>query len=685
MKKILTFLLFLSLHGYASSIDDTKPTNSKASVNSALPLISPQLSSVSQTSSSSFNVIFWDKNLDETDNEFEYKIDAATTWSSIPLGAFSGANFQTVPLTFSGGLGSFTITARMRAKHATSASLVSYSAYTSEFTFVFSNIPPPTPIIAGFASYTETSAFISWRPAGTNEQQYVVERTDFNGPYGVVGNFSSNVLNFTDTGLKHNTTYGYRIKACNTNGCSEYVYGNVTTRNGTPPAPGRASLGVISHSKILVNWVDLSVNENNFIIQRAGTDGVYKTIATPMANITNYTDSSVEPGTQYFYRIASTNSFATSTYTYLGDITTPKKQPNDPSNIVATPVSFNKVDISWKDNSGDEDGFELERAEGNGFVLLTKLPSNTNTYSDSTTKENTTYGYRIRTYNTSGKSEYATSEDIKTQIAPATDLIAIANTYNEVKLTWKDNSKNETGYVVEKSTDGTTFTAINLPSNTTSYTDNAVVDNASYTYRVYVKNGTDNSTKTANVTVKTPLKPLNPPTVLTLKSLSDNEISLTWQDNEGLETGFEIQRSKDGTNFTKIAEVKTNIVTYLDANLDASTKYYYRVRAFNEKQFSIFSNIAEISTLVTTSVTKEKLTETIKVYPNPAQDKINVDYPAGTENINLISQFGALISTKNVDKTSTSTEINLSGIPSGMYFISAVNKSNIITKKIIKN
>jgi Secretion system C-terminal sorting domain/Fibronectin type III domain len=868
MKKILPFLLFLSLHGYASKIKDSTPkeTNSVSAI-SALPFIAPQIMLMTQTSNTGFNVQFEDRSTDELDNFFEYKVNGGA-WSILSFGPFASTGLQTTPLAFNPSPGTYNISARMRSYKVSGGTNV-YTSYTDVYNFVFSNVPPtqPTitnlsssstttanltwypsgtnefeyiieraplngtfekiatihssilsyndsglqnnttytyrikacnvsgcsnytvatvttkngstvpPINATFVSNTETTANISWMPGGPNDSQYLIERSEANGPFNQVGLVQATTLTFNDSGLKHNTLYTYRIKACNIYGCSNFVAGSVTTKNGTPTPPGANSVSPIAATKISINWIDLSSNETNFILQRAGSDLSYQTIDMIASNTNIYYDINLKPNTRYYYRIASTNSFVTSTFTYLGDattlsgmpsnlgasmlnltqvylswkdnsndetafeifradingvfnkiaivgpnvqnftdvtvkentkyfyqvravfgsfvsntieadVTTPKRQPNDPTNIVATASAYNKVELTWKDNSTDEDGFELERAEGKGFMLLVKLPANTVTYSDTSAKENTTYGYRIRSINTSGKSAYATSEDIKTPfepIATPTDLVAVANTYNEVKLTWKDNAKNETGYVVEKSTDGTTFTAINLPANTTTYTDNAVVDNASYTYRVFAKNANVSSLKTTSVTVKTPLKPLNPPTVLTLKSLSDNEISLTWQDNEGLETGFEIQRSKDGINFTKIAEVKTNIITYLDANLDASTKYYYRVRAFNDKQFSVFSNIAEVSTLVTTAVSKEKLIETIKVYPNPAQDKINVDYPVGTENVNLLSQFGTLISTKSVDKNSTTTDLNLSGLPSGMYFISAVNQSNKITKKIIKN
>jgi hypothetical protein len=71
---------------------------------------------------------------------------------------------------------------------------------------------------------------------------------------------------------------------------------------------------------------------------------------------------------------------------------------------------------------------------------------------------------------------------------------------------------------------------------------------------------------------------------------------LAWTDNATDETGFEVERSTDGTNFTKIADVATNATSYQSIGLNASTRYWYRVRAKNTAGNSSFSNIADATT-----------------------------------------------------------------------------------------
>lgn len=71
-------------------------------------------------------------------------------------------------------------------------------------------------------------------------------------------------------------------------------------------------------------------------------------------------------------------------------------------------------------------------------------------------------------------------------------------------LTWTDHSSDETGFKVERSTDGNIFTEIAIvPENTTSYTDNTVAAQTFYYYRIYGFNATGSSVFSNVATVTT--------------------------------------------------------------------------------------------------------------------------------------------------------------------------------------
>jgi predicted ATPase len=78
--------------------------------------------------------------------------------------------------------------------------------------------------------------------------------------------------------------------------------------------------------------------------------------------------------------------------------------------------------------------------------------------------------------------------------------------------------------------------------------------------------------------------------------MSRVRLDLAWTDKATNETGFAIERSLDGINFTQIATVGTNVRTYAATGLTAGTRYYFRVRAFNTYGYSAYSNLASGTT-----------------------------------------------------------------------------------------
>ena len=74
--------------------------------------------------------------------------------------------------------------------------------------------------------------------------------------------------------------------------------------------------------------------------------------------------------------------------------------------------------------------------------------------------------------------------------------------------------------------------------------------------------------------------------------------NLTWTDNSTNETGFKIQRRKGtSTSWSTIKTVGANVTSYNNIGLSVSTLYHYRVRAYNSKGYSAYSNEADATTL----------------------------------------------------------------------------------------
>ncbi|MBF0230329.1 MAG: fibronectin type III domain-containing protein, partial [Desulfamplus sp.] len=90
-----------------------------------------------------------------------------------------------------------------------------------------------------------------------------------------------------------------------------------------------------------------------------------------------------------------------------GTVTDPV--PNDPSNLMAAAISSNQINVTWQDNSDNENGFKLERSTDADFSnpVLVTLDENIMSYTDSALIPATLYFYRIYSYNAGGNSEYS--------------------------------------------------------------------------------------------------------------------------------------------------------------------------------------------------------------------------------------------------------------------------------------
>ena len=131
--------------------------------------------------------------------------------------------------------------------------------------------------------------------------------------------------------------------------------------------------------------------------------------------------------------------------------------PDAPTNLQATAASTTQVNISWTDNSTNEDGFKIERKTGLSGVYaeVKTLPADAASWSDTGLGDSTVYYYKIRGYNAVGNSGYSNEASVTTpavgQTAPVapSNLQATAVSSSQINLSWTDNSSNESGFRIE--------------------------------------------------------------------------------------------------------------------------------------------------------------------------------------------------------------------------------------------
>lgn len=284
--------------------------------------------------------------------------------------------------------------------------------------------------------------------------------------------------------------------------------------------------------------------------------------------------------------------------------------PAAPSNLAAAALVPNQLVLSWNDNSNNETSFILERSmDGINFGQVANISSNLTTYTDPVLNAWTTYAYRLRAVNANGSSSYSnyaykttlTSNGSGGVPAAPSNLSVAALVNNQLVLSWSDNASNETGFRIERTMDGTNFAEVSTVSaDSTTYTDPGLNSWTTYAYRIRAFNAAGNSPY-SNIFYKTTLTNNSgtisaAPSNLTGTLSGALQVTLHWRDNSTNETGFKVERSIDGTNFTTIYTASSNSDMYIDNSVARWTTYAYRIRSVNGSGSSTPSNRIHIST-----------------------------------------------------------------------------------------
>jgi predicted phage tail protein len=360
-----------------------------------------------------------------------------------------------------------------------------------------------------------------------------------------------------------------------------------------PAAPSDLAATEEAGPQVKLTWVDNANNETGFVVEKS-TDGI--TFAALPAVIgpdtTSFVDADVLPGSTYIYQVAAVNDVGPSAYSNTASVTltTPPTAPAAPSDLTAVQLVAQEVTLAWVDNANNETGFAIERSEdGVNFAPLTTVGADTTAFADSTVSAGVTYTYQVAAVNDVGPSAYSNMASVAVIDPPVAPDQLEANFEDVplINLVWADISADETGFVIQRSTDGVTFADLTtVAANITEYDDLDVLGSVTYTYRVAAVNGTVMSAfsdPSVGILVPDFTTPPAAPSGLFVTNLAVNSLTLNWLDNSNNELGFTIQRATNSSFTRGLAtfNVGANVSSYNDSGLKKNTTYYYRVQAVN--------------------------------------------------------------------------------------------------------
>lgn len=292
-----------------------------------------------------------------------------------------------------------------------------------QFTFNIADVAPsgPTNLVATAGSSTVIN--LSWDSNSTDEDGFIVERRiPPSSTWVEEGTVGPSVTTYQDWGLASGTSYCYRVKSFKGDQESDPSNEDCATPTNTslPAAPSQLSAISVSGSQINLSWVDNASNEDSFRIERRiGWNGDWIWFATVGANTQTYQDTGLSVGSSYGYRVRAANSHGVSVFSNEAVATTSEILPAAPSNLSAQAVTDTRIWLTWKDNSNNENGFELERKTGSGGTWdLTGYAGRNETSFEDLVSSNTTYYFRVRAHNSVGYSGYSNEATATSCVAP---------------------------------------------------------------------------------------------------------------------------------------------------------------------------------------------------------------------------------------------------------------------------
>ncbi len=309
---------------------------------------------------------------------------------------------------------------RLLALDSTRLVLISLIAGEPQFTIfntqlqsVFVSQTKPTPPSSlTVTNRTESSVSLSWMDLSGNEDGFRVEYRTLGGEWTTGASTGANATAATVTGLPAGTSLELRVIAtlADLTSIPSPTVSTATLSDPNQPIgePYGLKITRVFDRSITLEWQDNASNETGFRILRSTTPGGTAVELNVPAGTTSFESTGLTAATLYFFRVQAMNgSVAGDVSAQVSATTTAANSgPAAPGNLASSLTTATSVSLTWKDNSTNEELFDIERADsyGSNWTKIGSVPFNTVSFTDNTLSPYTSYSFRVKAVNANGSA-----------------------------------------------------------------------------------------------------------------------------------------------------------------------------------------------------------------------------------------------------------------------------------------
>lgn len=212
---------------------------------------------------------------------------------------------------------------------------------------------------------------------------------------------------------------------------------------------------------------------------------------------TTHTMTGRTPNSSYRYRVRAQNSAGNSAWAYGPTLTIPPNPPAAPSNATVTRSSDTRQIIKWTRGSSPATAPVTQQVvsrwdlQGNVWKNIATVSGSVASFTDSSTKANNQYRYRVQSKNSAGTSGWAYTDYMSTTPYAPTNVKA-QKQGEDIKLTWTNTTGTRiTGIEVWLTEAGVDQSPVHvlLTGSPTSWTHTSPDPTKTWQYRLKTQSG----------------------------------------------------------------------------------------------------------------------------------------------------------------------------------------------------